>query len=200
MNPHSHVDLIKSMKEEVKQVPSVPPVIEMGEPLELDDDDDFDIEIELDKLSKMAVVQKEQELVVTKTNEEALQERLLATLWDRKDAPSQEQVAAWKAKHGEHGIQLMSLDPENVFIFTHLTLGQWEKLQKLSEGLQQQPNSNIEKAMKEAVLRQAVLWPKLDKEFFVNCRAGLPTTLYELILMNSYFLSPQQAMTLTTML
>ena len=88
-----------------------------------------------------------------------------------------------------------------MYVYTHLTLPQWEKINDLVAKAQGTPMADkINNMIREKVIRTAVLWPKLPPKFFQTCRAGLPDTLYQLILIHSYFLSPQQAMTLTTQL
>ena len=55
--------------------------------------------------------------------------------------------------------------------------------------------------LKEKVVQNCVLWPKpLPVEFFYNSRAGIVDGLYEAIMIQSGFLSPQQLMLLTTQL
>ena len=128
---------------------------------------------------------------------------ILATLAKREGAPDEEQVNAWKDKLGDDAVHVFALDPKNVYIYTHLTLGQWEKVQDITrKSANQSPDmqAKVDKILQENVIRSVVLWPKLESDFFVKCRAGLPGTLYELVLMQSYFLRPEHAITLTTQL
>jgi hypothetical protein len=209
-SPHDHTELLKNLTKEVKAMPTLkrertapPAPVIVEEPIEAEEiiDEEFDLERELDRmqsaLKESAVVQEETAPV---SREEFIRLQILDTLYKREDAPSAEQIDAWKQKHGSEGVQVLALDSQNVYIFTHLTWGQWERVSKLSESIQKQGNADAEKAMREAVVRAAVLWPKLPADFFQNCRAGLPTTLMDQIMIVSYFLNPEQAMSLTTRL
>ena len=61
--------------------------------------------------------------------------------------------------------------------------------------------NKAEDNLKESVLKHCVLWPKVDAlEFLYNSRAGVIDTLFELIMLNSYFLTPQQSLQLTVSL
>lgn len=131
---------------------------------------------------------------------EEMQRDILQLLAGREDAPSDDQILAWKEQHGEDAIQLLGLDKSNVYIYTHLTVSQWDKIQTLIQKVQGTPMAqNVERMIRDQVIRSAVLWPRLPNDLG-TMRAGLPDTIYQLVLIHSYFLSPQQAMTLTTQL
>lgn len=132
--------------------------------------------------------------------QEEMRQEITNLLADREDAPSADQILAWKEAHGQDAIQLLGLDKSNVYIYTHLTVAQWDKIQGIIQKVQGTPMAdNIERMIRDNVVRTAVLWPELPKALG-SMRAGLPDTLYQLILIHSYFLSPQQAMTLTVSL
>jgi len=116
-------------------------------------------------------------------------------------SPDEAQINAWKAQYGENGVHVMALGEGDVYIFTHLRRGQWQKIQEITAKAQQAGNKNVEDDLKERVIQYSVLWPHpLPAEFIYNSRAGVVDSLYEMILLNSYFLSPQQAIMLTTQL
>ena len=54
--------------------------------------------------------------------------------------------------------------------------------------------------LKEKVVLYCVLWPSVDEKWLDYCKAGILDSLYQMILLNSGFLTPQQAMLLTTQL
>tara|TARA_B100000029_G_scaffold486632_1_gene541199 strand:+ start:380 stop:1159 length:780 start_codon:yes stop_codon:yes gene_type:complete len=117
------------------------------------------------------------------------------------DAPTDQQIAQWKANFGQNAVHVMALGEGDVYIFTHLKRGQWKKIQEMMAKIQESgQGKDIEDELKEKVLQHCCLWPKLSVEFFYNSRAGVADSLYQVILLNSYFLSPQQAMLLTTQL
>ncbi len=130
-----------------------------------------------------------------------LEQDLMRLFNGREDRPTVDQITAWKDKFGNEAIQLLALDQDNVFVYTHITLAQWEKIQGIMQQAAQQGKGQEAQALvQRAVLKSAVLWPKLDDKFFEECRAGLPDTMHQLILIHSYFLTPQQAMSLTIQL
>lgn len=135
--------------------------------------------------------------------EQQIQADVLAAFNNRADRPSPEQILEWKNELGAEGVQLLSLDSENVYIFTYLKAKDWNTLQSSLRMLQQQSPEKafeIENKLKKAVVKQSLLWPAVDKDFFENCRAGLIDTLYNQILLHSYFISPAQASMLTVSL
>ena len=120
-----------------------------------------------------------------------------------KGAPDARGIAALKAKHGENGVKVLALGEDDVYMFTYLKRGQWQHIQKVIQAAASSDlNANPDEMLKEKVIQYTVLWPKgvSSPEFLFNSRAGVIDTLYQTILLNSYFLSPQQAMMLTTQL
>lgn len=161
-----------------------------------------DLDKELQSMSEQLVEEPVEEQVPVSV-EENLRDEILKHLLQHPSAPSEEDIKSWKAKFGENGLQVSAFDSENVYVYTHLTVSQWDKvtaLRKKMASVAVAEQEVTEKRVKEAVLKSCVLWPKLDDEFFKTCRAGLPDTLFDLIMINSYFLTPQQALTLTTKL
>ena len=58
----------------------------------------------------------------------------------------------------------------------------------------------VEERLKEKVVGYCILWPEVDEQWLEYCKAGVIDSLYQMILLNSGFLTPQQAMLLTTQL
>ena len=169
-----------------------------GETNMSEDNLDMDLQAIEDMIEQQAPV--EEPLQEAVPLQEEMQQEIIGLLAQREDAPSDDQILAWKEAHGEDAIQLLGLDKSNVYIYTHLTVAQWDKIQAIIQKVQGTPMAdNIERMIRDNVVRTAVLWPELPKALG-SMRAGLPDTLYQLILIHSYFLSPQQAMTLTTQL
>ena len=131
---------------------------------------------------------------------QSMQDQVLQLLKDAPNAPTEKQIAMWKRQHGKNAVHLMGLGEGDVYIFTHLKRGQWKKIQELMAKAQQTGAQDVEDQLKEKVIQHCVMWPQLGVEFFYNSRAGIVDSLYQVILLNSYFLSPQQAMLLTTQL
>ena len=135
------------------------------------------------------------------TGEDAMRDQIMEVLRNTKGAPGEGQIAAWKSQYGEKNVHVMAFGEGDVYIFTHLKRGQWKKIQELMQKAQEQGATDVEDSLKEKVISYCTLWPKpLPIEFFYNSKAGVVDSLYQVILLNSYFLSPQQAMMLTTQL
>ena len=163
--------------------------------------EELDLDAELSELESVVSAEADPQPEPQSSPQNQLETDIRQLLESRDDKPTQEQIEAWKAKHGQDAVQLISLDSDNVYIYTHITLGQWERVQTIMQDAQQKGMAQqVEKRLKKKVVKSAVLWPKLTDEFFENSRAGLLDTLYQLILVQSYFLTPQQAMTLTVQL
>lgn len=119
------------------------------------------------------------------------------------NAPSEAQIEGLKSKYGKNGIHVLALGEDDVYLFTYLRRGQWQQIQKVVQAAASSDvNQNPDEMLKEKVIQYTVLWPKgvASPEFLYNSRAGVIDTLYQSILLNSYFLQPQQAMMLTTQL
>lgn len=169
----------------------------------------LNLDADLEELAAAAVAAREQaeeqvESEMAATNigaQEHLHNQIIALLRSEPNSPTTEHLSAWKERFGENAIYLLGLGPGDAYVYTALTLGQWEKIQLIAEQAQGTPQAqNIEKLLKEKVIRSTCLWPKLEADFFQRCRAGVPETLYQAILLNSYFLTPQQTMSLSIQL
>lgn len=134
---------------------------------------------------------------------EAQRQAILDLLRRTPGAPTEEQIEALKQKYGKHGIHVLALGEGDVYIFTYLRRGQWHHLQKIVQGAAAKDvGGSPDELLKEKVIQYTVKWPRgvSSPEFVTNSRAGVIDTLYQMILLNSYFLSPQQAMMLTAQL
>lgn len=127
--------------------------------------------------------------------------QIMELLANTPGAPNAATIEKWKAQLGQNAVHVMAFGEGDVYIFTHLKRGQWKKIQELMAKAQETGATDVEDALKEKVVTYCTLWPKpLPVEFFYNSKAGVVDSLYQVILLNSYFLSPQQAMMLTTQL
>jgi len=169
-------------------------------------DDDFDkaleeIENKVDTETQTNTTEGTDTDQETTMNDGTMKGQILELLRETPGAPSEIQINRLKAKHGENAVHVMAFGKGDVYIYTHLKRGQWKKIQEVMTKIQETQNTDAEDALKEKVLQYCVLWPtSLPLEFFYNSRAGIVDSLYQVILLNSYFLSPQQAMLLTTQL
>lgn len=134
--------------------------------------------------------------------EEALRQQILGALNSHQTAPSEAQIAKWKAQYGDNGIYVLALNEDDVYVFTYLRRAQWQKIQQAVANAQKaELTQNADDTLKEKVLQFTVLWPRpLTVEFFANSRAGTIDTLFNVIMANSSFLQLSQAMILTTQL
>lgn len=135
-------------------------------------------------------------------NQGSIKDQVMDLLKKSEGAPSQAQIAQWKSQHGQNGVYAIGMGEGDVYCFTHLKRGQWKKIQEIMSKMQASDDAfDAEDEMKKKVVQYCVLWPNpLPLEFFYNSRAGVLDAIYQSILLNSYFLSPQQTMMLTTQL
>lgn len=139
----------------------------------------------------------------SKEEEEAtIEDQVRQMLMNHKNAPSEAQIEAWKRQYGEDALQVLSMGKNDVYVFTYLRRASFQKIQAAVakqaqiEGMAKDP----EEFMMEQVLKQCVLFPKLTVEFFYQSRSGVIPTLYSSVMLNSYHLTPQQAMVITAQL
>ena len=146
--------------------------------------------------------ESENELAAETESQGSIKDQVMDLLKKSKGAPNQAQIAQWKAQHGQNGVYAIGMGEGDVYCFTHLKRGQWKKIQEIMSKMQATDDSfDAEDEMKKKVVQYCVLWPNpLPLEFFYNSRAGVLDAIYQSILLNSYFLSPQQTMMLTTQL
>ena len=129
-----------------------------------------------------------------------MRSQILELLRNTPGAPTEQQIEGLKQKYGRDAVHVFAFGEGDVYIYTHLKRGQWKKIQEVAAKAQAIDNKELEDKLREKVLQHCILWPQLPVEFFYNSRAGVVDTLYEVILVNSYFLSPQQAMLLSVVL
>lgn len=163
------------------------------------------LDSELEQLEKQLTKKKEAtaqaETSAPQSGEEAMKNQILEALGKFKNAPSEAQINLWKQQRGRNSIYVMAFSESDVYIYSFLTRGQHQKIQEIVRKAQETGDINIENMLKEKVVQNCVLWPKpLPVEFFYNSRAGIVDGLYEAIMIQSGFLSPQQLMLLTTQL
>ena len=145
---------------------------------------------------------EEQEEIREEPAQGSIKDQVMDLLKKSHGAPTETQIAQWKAQHGQNGVYAIGMGEGDVYVFTHLKRGQWKKIQEIMSKMQATDDSfDAEDEMKKKVVQYCVLWPNpLPLEFFYNSRAGVLDAIYQSILLNSYFLSPQQTMMLTTQL
>ena len=167
-------------------------------------DDELDaLNQELDQQDTVTEETFEEEEEVVEEGDD-LKSQIKTLLKETKGAPTEKQINILKRKFGQNSIYCIAMGEGDVYIYTHLKRGQWKKIQEIMSKIQAAGASHgndPEDALKEKVLQYCVLWPKpLSVEFFYNSRAGVVDAIYQSILLNSYFLTPQQTMMLTTQL
>lgn len=152
--------------------------------------------------ARAAEAAAEQPAAKEEEEEATIEDQVRQMLMDHKNAPSQAQIDAWKRQYGEDALQVLSMGKNDVYVFTYLRRASFQKIQAAVakqaqiEGMAKDP----EEFMMEQVLKQCVLFPKLTVEFFYQSRSGVIPTLYSSVMLNSYHLTPQQAMVITARL
>jgi hypothetical protein len=130
-----------------------------------------------------------------------LKDQILDLLEGEENAPSLDLIKAWKDTYGKNGIHVMAFGEGDVYVYHHLTRGEWKKIKELMQKMRESENpEEVEEKLKEKVVLYCVLWPSVDERWLDYCKAGILDSLYQMILLNSGFLTPQQAMLLTTQL
>ncbi len=206
---HNHKDIIQQLKadkEEIKAMTKQPSRIESTPAVVLTEEPEFDLDAELEAVEvslqeeAMAAVEAAPE-VKPLTLEEKVKNHAKEALAKRADAPSAAQIEEWRQKYGKEGVQVTVFDDDNIFIYTYVTLVQWDKIQKLAEQ-KQKAGADYDRAMREAVMMTGVLWPKITPQYFLGekTRGGILQTVSELIMLNSYFMPATSTINLTTSL
>ena len=190
------VDL-KSMRKQKKKEKFLKKSIEQKEK-------QMDLEKELEMLEQEVVASEEKKLqeVFEETEAPQMKDQILELLKNDANAPSEETVNAWKSKYGKNGVHVMAFGEDDIYIYHHLTRGEWKKIKDIMGRLKDSGNDNdeVEEKLKEKVVLYCTLYPSVDEQWLEYCKAGVLDSLYQMILLNSGFLTPQQAMLLTTQL
>ena len=133
--------------------------------------------------------------------EEALKIDILKVLATNPQRPSDEQISQWKKKFGDESITVTAFDKQNVFVYSYITLADWEAINAFAEKARgTSVASQLERTLKEKIVRKALLWPQVNEKFFKEARAGLLDALYNGVMLQSYMLQPQQVLMLSTKL
>lgn len=207
--PEGMVELPVQPEPIAQQLPTLKPCPPLKEvPMQDLDDMQRQLEEEVRQAEAKAAAhraQQEAELKAQPDEElspaELQRQAILDLLARTPGAPNENQIQGLKAKYGG-SLHVLALGEGDVYIFTHLRRGQFQQIRKLVQaGEASQVGGDPEELMKEKIVQHTVIWPKVGSpEFLYNSRAGVIDTLYQTILLHSYFLTPQQAMHLTTSL
>ena len=165
------------------------------------------LDIELDSILEEAKpkvqeeVVEEPEVISKESSSDTMRQQILGLLASDENAPSLEEIDAWKEKYGKNGIHVMSFGDNDNYIYHHLTRGEWKKIKEVMKKLRDSENAEeLEEKLKEKVVCGCIIWPQADSDWLETSKAGVVDSLYQMILLNSGFLTPQQAMLLTTQL
>ena len=130
-----------------------------------------------------------------------VRDQIMELLAQEPNPPSYETIQAWKDRYGRTGIHVMAFGEGEVYVYHHLTRSEWKKIKELMNKLRESEDADeVEEKLKEKVVLYCVLYPSLNNNWLEYCKAGVLDSLYQMILLNSGFLTPQQAMLLTTQL
>lgn len=136
----------------------------------------------------------------TASPEQVMKSQIFDLLSKKADAPNENQVNFWKQEYGKSGVHVMAFGEDDVYIYHHLTRKQWKTIKDIMGKVEGKEADEVEEKLKEKVCLGCVLYPKLPENWTENVKAGVVDSLYQMILLNSAFLTPQQAMLLTTQL
>lgn len=96
------------------------------------------------------------------------------------NAPSQDQIAAWKQQFGK--IYTFSFDTDEIYVWRPIFRREWQNLQTM-EAL-----ARDEGKFQEHFVMKTVLWPTLGPVEINASRAGMVPTLFQIIMQGSGFL------------
>lgn len=172
------------------------------------------LEAELERL-KAARVAKERALAEARQKEEEarqpaaaepeeaqeeFKDTVLGLLTKIPGAPNPNQVEVLKKQF--QAVYAIAFSETEVFLFTFLRRSQWNKIQEImQEKSQALTPQQAERDLREKVVQNCIVWPNVKSaEFTASTPAGMIDTLFETIMIHSYFLTTPQAMQLTTKL
>ncbi|CAB4160368.1 hypothetical protein UFOVP724_164 [uncultured Caudovirales phage] len=137
---------------------------------------------------------------VQRNPEAVMRDQILTILQRDPNAPSDMQISAWKDQYGASGVHVMAFSDTEVYVYHHITRKQWKSIKDIMQKLEGKEAEEVEERLKEKVFASCVLYPRLTNDWMENCKAGVVDSLYQMILLNSGFITTQQAMMLTTQL
>lgn len=111
-------------------------------------------------------------------------------------------VEQWKKQYGS--VYIFPLSDNDVYLWRPIYKHEWDALNiqvsALRANTQVQPGQADPLAgkLEELILKRCVLWPKVSTDLLKKARAGWAATMLEVIMQGSYFISPQQALSLVT--
>ena len=157
---------------------------------------------DLDKEINEKVVEADTAPVETPvTQEDIMQIQVMNLFNKREDKPSQAERENWAEEYGKNACKIAAYGDDDVYIYRHLTRGEWKKLREVMRKLQNggsSDNEELTERLKERVVLGAILWPRLEESWLETSKAGVIDALYESIMLHSNFVTPQQAILFTT--
>ena len=188
----------KAAIQEIAKPTIIETIIEESKKMSLDNDLDSILEEAQPKAQEET---PEPERVTQADSSDNMRQQILGMLANDENAPSLEEIESWKDKYGKNGIHVMSFGDNDNYIYHHLTRGEWKKIKEVMKRLRDSENAEeLEEKLKEKVVCGCVVWPEADEKWLESSKAGIIDSLYQMVLLNSGFLTPQQAMLLTTQL
>jgi len=188
----------KAAIQEIAKPTIIETIIEESKKMSLDNDLDSILEEAQPKAQEET---PEPERVTQADSSDNMRQQILGMLASDENAPTLEEIESWKDKYGKNGIHVMSFGDNDNYIYHHLTRGEWKKIKEVMKRLRESENAEeLEEKLKEKVVCGCVVWPEANEKWLESSKAGVVDSLYQMILLNSGFLTPQQAMLLTTQL
>lgn len=188
-------------QEEAGRRAAVDPTLSLAPDVNLDSDLDSELDQMNARLDAQLAEQREQEenKAPEPEPEMTLQDCVIKTFRDLPGRPTDEQISALKSRYGE--VNVIAFGKKDVFLYTYLRRSQFDRIREVvTKAAQVQGMGDPDRMLREKVLQSTVVWPKLTVEFFHGARAGTMDSLFDVIMLSSYFLTPQQAMQLTAQL
>jgi len=167
--------------EEVTPQPNLDDVLAM----ELDPEKEIPVDIDAEYLLSKDEEKQLDELLKKK----AKSDFIIQTFKKLEQRPTDEQIEALKAKHGD--VYLVSLSEKENFLFRPLKRFEWKDLMQRFE------KAKLSEAQRtDGIVMAGVVWPQLNQNNINALTAGASDTIRNLILEASNFMEPERAVTL----
>ena len=141
----------------------------------------------------------EKEALIEELEEDGPKDPIEALLMDFPDAPSREQIEQWKDSFG--AVHAFVPSSNEVYLFRPLRRVEYTNMARDIAKLRESPSAQqdptiVENQTHERVVGTCVIYPRavVSHENLNMAPAGLFSVLFELIMRNSHFVSPEVAM------
>lgn len=168
--------------------PEITEETNLDEVLAMELEPEKEIPVELEEASYLLTEDEEKQLqALLKKKSES--DYILQTFKSLETKPTEAELEALKAKHGD--IYLVSLSEKENFLFRALKRREWSDLMQRFEKAKL-----TDRQRTEGIVMAGVVWPVMNQANINILTAGAPETIRNLILEASNFMEPEKAVML----